>query len=157
MKRWQKIQACSVALLAGWLLVAMLVLGFLMFVDGTLWNPPVVYETTTFLTDRTEYDPGSIVSVFLDLYKSRDISGKITWSLVNGRVYPYATRPLPSPSGPYEKWFTLKEERLPTSNLGPPGTMYHYEALVEYRVNPLRVVTYKLKTTPFLITAGDYP
>jgi hypothetical protein len=149
---WRKIEAVGVVVLAGLLFIATLVFGFLMFVDGTIWNPPVIYDTTTLPTDRTEYMAGGLVSVFLDVSKLRNISGCITWSLVNGRVYPYAKRALPSPYGTYEKWFELSNERLPTDNLGPPDTLYHFEALVEYKVNPLRTVTYKLRTTPFKIT-----
>ena len=148
---WKKVEAIGVVVLAGLLFIAMLVFGFLMFVDGTLYNPPVVYDSLILPTDRTEYAAGGTVTVFLDVYKSRDIEGCITWSLVNGRVFPYAKRKLPSPSGVYEKWFPLTYERLPTDNLGPPDSMYHFEALVEYRVNPLRVVAYKLKSTPFKI------
>jgi hypothetical protein len=153
---WRRVGAVGVAGLAGLLFVAMLFVGYMMFLDGTAFNPPVIYETLLLQTDRTEYAPGATVSVLLDVYKARDIKGYITWSLVNGRVFPYASRCLPSPSGTYEKWFELKNEKLPTANLEPPDTTYHFEALVEYRVNPLRVVTYKLKTTPFKIShKGD--
>jgi hypothetical protein len=154
---WRKIEAAGVAVLAGLLFLATLVVGFMMFVDGTIWNPPVVYDTLILPTDKTEYQPGSIVSVFLDVSKNRNIGGNVTWSLVNGRVFPYSRRSLHSPMGAYEKWYTLINERLPTDNLGLPGSVYHFEALVEYQVNPLRVVTYKLRTTPFTISqpTGD--
>jgi len=151
---WRKIESCGVAVLAGLLFVTLLWVGFLTFVDGTHYNPPVVYESLVLNTDKTEYAPGDVVSVFLDVYKGRNTEGCVTWSLVNGRVFPYVKRLLGSPSGTYEKWVALTRESLPTANLGPEGTMYHFEALVEYRVNPLRVVTYKLKTTPFKITNG---
>ena len=149
---WRKIEAVGVVVVAGLLFVLTLVTGFLMFIDGTIYNPPVIYDSIILPTDRTEYAPGETVSVFLDVYKARDLEGKITWSLVNGRVFPYAKRSLTSASGTYEKWYALSNEKLPTANLEPPDALYHYEALVEYRVNPLRVVTYKLKTTPFKIS-----
>lgn len=147
---FKKLEAIGVVVLAFLLFVAILVFGFLLYVDGTLYRPPVVYDSTILPTDRTEYRAGDIVSVHLDVSKNRNIEGCVTWSLVNGRVFPYAKRKLSSPAGAYEKWFTLSNEPLPTANLNSNGT-YHYEALVEYRVNPLRVVTYKLKTTPFKI------
>jgi len=154
----EKVKTTGVVILAGLLFIATVVFGFLMVVDGEYWNPPVVYETKYLNTDKTEYAPGDVVSVFLDVYKGRNIEGCVTWSLVNGRVFPYAKRKLGSPEGTYEKWYALTNEKLPTANL-TDGGQYHFEALVEYRVNPLRTVTYKLKTTPFRIIqpAKDTP
>jgi hypothetical protein len=148
---WRKIESLGVVVLAGLLFVAILVFGFLMFIDGTTYDPPVVYDSLILNTDKTEYPAGGIVTVFLDVYKSRNIPGCVTWSLINGRVFSYAKRPLHSPAGAYEKWYTLLNERLPVDNVGPPDSLYHFEALVEYRVNPIRTVTYKLRTTPFKI------
>jgi len=139
-------------IIMAWLLfVIILVVGYMTCLDGTWINPPVVYDSLYLATDKTEYEAGDVVSVFIDVYKGRNIEGSITWSLVNGRVFPYAKRRLGWPSGVYEKWVALSNEVLPTSNLGPTGAMYHFEALVEYRVNLLRIVTYKLQTTSFKI------
>lgn len=148
---WKRVEATGVAVLAGLLFIATMVLGWMLVIDGTYYNPPVVYESTYLNTDKTEYSPGDVVSVFMDLYKGRNIEGCVTWSLVNGRVFPYAKRKLGSPAGVYEKWYALESEKLPTANLGSSESMYHFEALVEYQVNRLKTVTYKLKTSSFKI------
>jgi hypothetical protein len=152
---WRKVEATGVVVLAGLLFLAIMIFGYLMFIDGTLCSPPLIYETQILRTDKDVYHPGDVVSVFLDVYKARDIQGFVTWELVNGRVFPYARRELQSPSGSYEKWFPLENEALPTANLEHPDTLYHFQALVEYPVNKLRTVTYKLVTTPFRIIPRD--
>jgi hypothetical protein len=136
------------------ILFVTLVGGWMVYIDGTIVNPPMLYDSTLLRTDRVEYAPGDVVSVYLDVSKLRDVPGRITWQLVNGRVFPYATRELRYPVGAYEKWYALESERLPTANL-TEGDAYHYEALVEKDVNPLRTVTYKLRTVDFRIRSKE--
>lgn len=136
--------------MSGMLFLLILVFGYLKVLDGTYVNPPMVYDGGMLKTDRDVYAPGDVVSVFIDCAKLRAVPGRITWQLVNGRIFPYATRDLSYAVGSYEKWVTLDKERLPTANLIEDGE-YHYEAVVEKQVNPLRTVTYVLRTVDFRI------
>jgi hypothetical protein len=148
---WSKIESCGVVVLASVLLFCVLFYGYKRFLDGTVINPVMMYDTRSLRADKEVYRPGEVVSVFLDLAKLRDVPGRITWSLVDGRVFPYATRELRYPVGSYEKWVALDKERLPTSNLVPDGA-YHFEAVVEKDVNPFRTVYYRLVTDSFKIS-----
>jgi hypothetical protein len=132
------------------LLVFALLYGYMTCIDGVHVNPPIVYEATVLPVDKDVYAPGDVVSIYMDATKLRDVPGRVTWHLVNGRVFPYATRDLNYPTGTYEKWIALDKEPLPTANL-IEGEAYHYEAVVEKDVNTLKTIYYKLRTVDFKI------
>jgi hypothetical protein len=140
---WSLVIACAA------LLATVLVCGFLMFADGTLWHPIVAYDRMVFPTAKNAYAPGEAVYARVEAYKSRDIIGEIQWSLVNHKITYYTPRPLPLPSGVVDGWFEI--EKLPKCEAGE----YHFEGIVTYHVNPLRVVTYKVQTSPFTIMTKE--
>lgn len=142
---WHRIASISVVVMSGILFVTTLVVGFMMFVDGTIWRPVVTYDSTILPVDKGVYSPGELVLAKVEFYKSRDEIGEMKWNLVNHKIIAFSPRKISIPSGVTEKWFPV--EKLPQCEKGE----YHFEGLVSYRVNPLRVVTYKLKTQPFLI------
>jgi hypothetical protein len=143
---WRKVLAIDVTVLAGLLFVAMMVFGYLAFLDGSVVGPVVTYETQVLPTDAKTYAPGDAVLARVQFLKHRDIVGEMKWNLVNHRVYPYASRVISIPHGVVDAWFPV--EHLPT---GCAEGEYHFEGIVSYRVNPLRVVSYQLRTDPFLI------
>lgn len=139
----------AVNYLTTFLLVCMMVLGWLLFVDGTLVNPVIVHESEVLETDRGFYKPGDIVYAKMEFYKARNIVGELRWNLVDGRIFPYAPRAIAMPVGIVEKWVPV--EKLPGCESGE----YHFEGIASYRVNPIRVVTVKLRTKPFnILPAG---
>jgi hypothetical protein len=142
---YRKIEAWGVVVLSGLLFVAMIVMGWMMFVDGTIWRPVITYDNSLLETDKTIYAPGDLVYAKVEFYKSRDLVGEQKWNLVNGRVFAYASRKVSIPSGVTEKWMLI--EKLPHCEKGE----YHFEGLSTYQVNPLRSISYKLKTRPFMI------
>jgi hypothetical protein len=142
---WQKVEAWGVVILAGLLFLAMIVIGWMMFIDGTIWRPVIVYESTLLETDKSIYSPGDLVYARIEFYKSRNLVGEQKWNLVDGRIFPYASRKVSIPSGVTDKWVLI--EKLPNCETGE----YHFEGLSTYQVNPLRSISYKLKTKPFRI------
>lgn len=136
----------AIAVLSGLLLVSVLVVGYLAFLDGTVVNPVISYKTSVLTTDEAIYSPGDLVMAKVQFFKSRNIVGTMKWNLVNHRVFAYAAKEISLPIGVYDLWNPI--ERLPTTCAAGE---YHFEGIVSYRVNPLRVVTYKLQTEPFRI------
>jgi hypothetical protein len=136
----------SVVMMAGLLLVAVLACGYLMFLDGTVIDPVIRYESKLLPVQHSIYSPGDVVVARIQFYKGRDVVGEMKWNLVNHRIYPYAPKKISMPMGVADVDFPI--EKLPD---GCALGTYHFEGLVSYRVNPLRVITYQLKTEPFQI------
>lgn len=128
------------------LCVTIWVLGYMVFLDGTVFNPVVTYDTQTFQTNKSIYEPGDMVEARRQFAKHRDIKGKIQWSLVNHRIISYTTKELALPTGVIDAWSLV--EKLP--EVLESGE-YHFEGLLCYQVNPLRVVSYPIRTEPFLV------
>lgn len=147
----QKLEVWGIVILAGLLFILTMLFGWMLFIDGTIWNPVVTYESKVLETDKSIYAPGDIVYAHIEFFKSRDLVGEQKWNLVNGRILPYATRQVSMPSGVTEKWIMI--EKLPQCETGE----YHFEGLSTYQVNPFRTVSYKLKTKPFRIMPNNGP
>lgn len=130
------------------LLTLVFLVGYLMLLDGTVINPVITYETMVFPVDKSIYAPGDMVVARNRFYKSRDLMGTMRWNLVNHKIQEYATKDISLPMGVHDIWFPI--EKLPNTSCGNGGE-YHFEGLVEYQVNPLRTITYKISTEPFRI------
>lgn len=128
------------------LCVALWVSGYLVFLDGTVFNPVVTYETPEFPVSKSIYAPGEIVEARRQFAKHRNLKGTIKWSLVNHRIIPYTSREIALPVGIIDAWSPV--ERLP--DVLESGE-YHFEGLICYQVNPLRVVSYPIKTERFRV------
>jgi hypothetical protein len=144
--RISKIRDWMLVIASGFLLVSVLVVGYLMFLDGSVIDPVIQYESTMLPVQHSIYSPGDVVVARIQFYKSRDIVGEMKWNLVNHRIYPYSSKQISMPMGVADIDFPV--EKLPE---GCALGTYHFEGLVSYRVNPLRVVTYRLKTESFQI------
>lgn len=131
--------------LSGVLLVVVLVSGWMLFVDGAFVRIPVVYDRHQFPVNQKVYLPGETVLARVEAYKSLDLVGSVQWSLVDHQIRYYKARNLPLPRGVVDAWFPI--ETIPECASGT----YHFEGIVSYRVNPLRVVTYKVRTDDFEI------
>lgn len=132
--------------IASWVLcLAVLVVGFMLFVDGTIWKPVVTYERAEFPVSQKVYTPGETVVARVEAYKSRDLVGTIQCALVNHKMTYFLPRPLPMPHGVIDVWAPM--ETIPDCSSG----QYHIECTVSYPVNILNLVTYKVRTEEFEI------
>ena len=123
---WRKIESCGVAVLAGLLFVVTLVIGYMMFLDGTIVNPVVIYENTTLEVDKGIYAPGEVVMARNQFYKHRNIKGTMKWNLVDHVVTPYVSKEVSLPAGVSDIWFPV--ERLPDRGC-KKGHMYHFRVI----------------------------
>jgi hypothetical protein len=75
----------------------------------------------------------------------------VQWSLVDGIIRYYAPRNLPLPRGAVDAWAQI--EKIPDCASG----RYHLEGVVTYPVNPIKTVTYRVRTEDFEIRNPDRP
>lgn len=128
------------------ILITTMVLGYMMFLDGTWPVNAVKWETVIMETDKKQYHPGDLVMMHKRQYKTRDVQGTIRWSLINHRSYEFAERSVGTDVGVVNQWVPI--ETIP--NPWPHGYGEHkFIGLGTYRINPFRIITYRIETEPF--------
>jgi hypothetical protein len=150
-----KLKLANIALtlatvLTGLLIVLIIVLGWLQFIDGSLYKPVLEMEGPMLQTSSCYYSPGDMVWVKLKAKKNRNIIGRVKWNLVDNRLFHYTAREVTLPIGNYNIW--IEVERLPKHM--PNRTEdeeWSFKGSVEYRINPIKTVSYPLETTVFKI------
>jgi hypothetical protein len=146
---YQRVEAWGITVIAGVVVLAFAVSGYLMFLDGTWPFPIVTYDTETFITNQYRYKPGDMVYARIQATKTRDLVGTVHWSLVDSDQPPvqFSARPLSLGKG---KWDVLRPiETIPKNT--QTGIVYRMKGIVTYRINEFRTISYSVMTSDFLV------
>jgi len=140
---------------------------WLEFIDGSLMNVPVVFydphvltfpipEHTdrlstgvTHLTTKSSWQPGEMVTAYVDVTKLRSEPGKLQWQLMDQRFYPYVGRDGVLPVGHHHQVVNI--EKIPLHV--PPG-QYHFSGTVSYEINFMKTIYIPIRTNCFQVVEG---
>jgi len=142
-------QLCAICLL--------LLTGYLVWsvvIDGDYYHPPVTYHDGCFTAMQPVFAPGDSLILRVVATKSRTIPGIVTWSLVNAETHEVVANFLPRSTviGPGLNDYRVNVFTIPEKT--PPGT-YYARGMATYAVNPLRAITYPLKSDNFRIGVNE--
>jgi hypothetical protein len=133
--------------------------GYLYFIDGTYINKPVTYQSDlqALKTDKTTYHHGDEIGFDLSFCKYKTIPVAANWMMVDGIKLPFSQVMVSVPPGCYG---TENGQKVYVRIIGTvPGFIdngvYHLEGTATYRINAIKEITYKLKTTDFEVV-GKY-
>ena len=167
MAKLTKVYEWSVVSLA--LMVLLLTTGaaWFEFIDGQLIRVPVIFNEPhkfdypvsahidtpsrdiTHLTTKTSYQPGEMVTAYVDISKYRKEPGKLQWQLMDQRFYPYVARNGVIPVGHHHMLVNI--EKIPLHV--PPG-QYHFSGTVSYEINFMKNIHIPLRTNCFQVVEG---
>ena len=124
-----------------------LLFGYWFFLDEQI-KPTLTFnnDITQYETDKKVYQPGEIVSVYVDFCKHRDVTGNSTWVLVDTIKLFYPEKNSRAPKGCYEGW--VEAVRLPT--IVDPG-LFYLDGTSYQQINPIKRTTTEFKTEEFNI------
>jgi hypothetical protein len=130
------------------------VLGWFQFIDGTYFRPPIEFESRIFQLTKCWYVPGETVQAHVKFRKNRDISGRVKWNLLDNRLFEFTPRMVSLPVGEYDMLIDICKlpEHMPATG---PEEMWKFMGIAEYQVNPIKVVSYALETTEFVILGKE--
>lgn len=149
----------QVLIFSGLLVIAYLIFGYAVFLDGqymrpiiTFYKPTALSNTIirepacsyTHLTTEKEYHPGDVVSAYVNVEKFRDIEAILQWNLMDARFYRYVPRRGVLAKGIFNR--VVEIEILPSHI--PPGT-YFFEGSIKYETNPLQDIYISIRTNKF--------
>jgi hypothetical protein len=121
---------------------------FLYFIDGEYVRVPIEKGGVVIQTEKNEYHIGELVRGYFTYCKPRDMKATITWNLINGYLLQYPSKVSNFPSGCHEKML-VDIEKIPMEIVG--SDHFRLEVTAEYKINPLRTITYKFHTNNFTV------
>lgn len=132
---------------SGLLVIFMCYFGYLLFFDGTIFNPPITYWDGSFAIQNTPLHPGDAVIVSLYATKYRPVVPSIQWQIRNkqtGLVYQFQKNGSSSVG-----WneYIIPVAQLPTD--ARPGD-YSMEGLATYDIG-LRTVSIVMRAPDFTV------
>jgi hypothetical protein len=137
-------------ILSSFLIITILVSGWFMFIDGTLYNSPIELESNRLQTTKSIYVPGEMVQVTLRYLKNRTLLEQVTWSLKSNILIEFSPRVVGLPEGKQD--FLMDIARIPINLPGiEENTQWKFTGYVEYTINPLRTILYAVETNEFTI------
>jgi len=119
---------------------------YLYFIDGSLVNVPLKYDSSILKVEKPVYKSGDQVYAYWKFTKGNNATATINANIIDGVVW-Y----LPEVKGVREKGDYDKLDVVANIPSSIPDGTYHIELNVEYQVNPIKTVKYHFKTNDFLI------
>ena len=126
------------------LMVLILFVGWLQWVDGVYYNPPMNLEKSVLSTEKSTYKPGEIVKAKLVYVKNRNLPESMVWQFVHNIVWNMPAKKEDLPVGRHEMLIEIGHVP-PGSQLGQAS----FEGLISYQVNIMNKITYFVQTTTF--------
>jgi hypothetical protein len=120
--------------------------GYWYFIDGEFVNIPIKTDTFVVKTEKDVYRIGDPVAVRWNYCKGVDTTSTISINLIDGIVYMLPNGHSTRPIGCYDNYTVVTE--IPKAI--PTGT-YHLEAVIHFRVNPVKNIDYKASSNTFKI------
>jgi hypothetical protein len=145
---YRRIESTTLVVIASCVLLAFLVSGWMMFLDGTWPTPVVTYAQDVFPTTQYRYKPGDVVTARIKATKTRDLVGTVHWTMEDTSQPPVQFNPRPLSLGKGCWDVDRPIETIPKNT--EPG-VYRMRGIVTYPVNELRTINFSVKTSDFMV------
>lgn len=122
------------------------ILYFYRYIDGVYYNPPLTFNTSTVVPDKTEYRAGDTIYVDWKYCKHRPLTARMNVTLSNDIIITLPEFTRNAPLGCFEK--SVLVIKIPEA---VHAGMFTIEGVIKYQVNPMKTVVYNLKSTQFKI------
>ena len=132
--------------------------GYWQFLDGTLINPIIIVYTDrmNYPTDKTVYKAGDTVNIEISFCKLREIPANFNVHFVDSIILAIPQSVASVPKGCYGQ---DKKYALPIATISPDIDMrgnWRIEGTVSYKVNPIRTISFNIRTQPFDIEETQF-
>lgn len=139
--------AKKILYLFSFLTLVMTFITICVFAYWMFWPDNVmVLKSDIVKTDKEVYRPGERISYTVDYCKKRQISGLTSRTLVNDIRIAYTTITSDLPAGCH----IVSDNDLIIPEFTSEGK-YHISILVEYKINPIRVLRINYRTNEFIV------
>jgi hypothetical protein len=144
------IKSIYIYICMGIITIGSILFGYWYFIDGEFVNIPITSNTLVVQTEKEIYQIGDPVAVKWNYCKGVSTTSTISINLIDGIVYMLPNGHSTRPIGCYDNYTVVTEipKAIPTGN-------YHLEAVIHFRVNPVKNIDYKASSNTFRIDGGN--
>jgi hypothetical protein len=145
---YRRIESIALIVISTCVLMAFVVSGWMMFLDGTWPTPVVYYAQDVFPTTQYRYMPGEVVYARVKATKTRDLVGVVHWTMEDTSQPPvqFGQRPLSLGKGCWDV-----DRPIATIPKNTEPGIYRMRGIVTYQINELRTINFSVKTSDFLV------